>query len=129
MARLAPDDFALTTPSGWSVSSLLAHLSFWDNRHRVLVERWKEHGFEDSTIDSVAVNDALKPIFLAMDPQLAVRLCLSAAEAVDAEIEAISSELVQLIEASATHFRINRSFHRNDHINEIEQTLRAAKAE
>jgi len=123
VGRLSGEDLTRTTSSGWTVAALPVHLAFWDQRVLVLLRRWKEKGVGESPVDSEAMNDALKPIFLAVDPRAAMALCLAAAEAADAELETISADLVAAIEASPTHFRFNRSPHRNDHLNEIEALL------
>jgi hypothetical protein len=123
--RLSDADLALTTPYGWSVSALLVHLSFWDNRVLALLRRWKAIGIDESPVDSDAMNEALKPICLAMDPLKAIELCLAAAAAVDAELESVTPELYAAIEASPTHFRFNRGLHRSDHLNDIERLVGA----
>lgn len=122
--RLSDEDLARSTPDGWTIAALLAHLAFWDLRVLVLLRRWKEKGVDPSPIDADAVNDALKSMWLALDPRTAAELCLSSAEAVDAELETISSDLVEQIQASPTHFRFSRALHRNDHLNQIELLLR-----
>jgi len=121
--RLNDEDFARTTPGGWSVAALLAHLAFWDQRIVVLLHRWKENGVDESPVDSDMINDSLKPILLAIQPRAAVELCLSSAEAADAELENLTPELYEQIQASSNHFRFNRALHRDDHLNEIEQLL------
>ena len=118
--RLSDEDLARSTSDGWTVAALLAHLAFWDQRVLALLRRWKAKGVDESPVDPDAINDALKPLCLALDPRVAAELCLSSAEAVDAELEAITAELVAQIQASPTHFRFNRALHRNDHLNEIE---------
>lgn len=116
-------ELSRSTASGWTVAALLAHLAYWDQRILVLLKRWKEHGVDLSPVDADAVNDAIKPLCLALDPQAAVELCLSSAQAVDAELEAISAALVDEIQASPNHFRFNRALHRIDHLDEIERLL------
>jgi hypothetical protein len=128
VARLTPADFARATRSGWTISALLAHLAFWDNRVLVLLRRWKAQGVDESPIDPDAMNDALRPLFLAMDPEVAAQLCLSSARAVDADLETVTSSLAQEIEASSTYFRFNRALHRDDHLNEIENLLGAQRS-
>src|SRR5689334_6979796 len=123
VGRLRSEDFSLTAPSGWPIAALLAHMAFWDNRILALLRRWKAQGVDESPIDPDAMNEAMKPLLLAMDPRVAAQLCLSSAEAVDAELEALTPELVQAIEAGPTFFRFNRGLHRNDHLNEIERLL------
>ncbi len=75
----------------------------------------------------MAVNDALKVICHALEPRTAAQLALSAAEKVDAEFETLSDEFVnqieQHIEATSTQFRMNRSLHRDGHLNDIETLL------
>ena len=126
--RLSEADLHRTTSDGWSVASLFAHLAFWDQRVLVLLRRWKEKGVDESPVDSDAMNDALQPLCRALDPHTAVQLCLASAEAADAELETITSDLMAQIEASPTHFRFNRGLHRNDHLDQIERLLSAGSA-
>ena len=39
---LSDDDFAQTNPYGWTVSALLGHLAFWEQRMLVLLRRWQQ---------------------------------------------------------------------------------------
>jgi hypothetical protein len=129
IGALTEEDFGRTTADGWTVSALLAHLAFWDLRVLVLLRRWQTDGVDESPVDPHMINDSLKPLCLALDPPAAVELCLSSAQAVDAELEKISPDLVAAIEASPNHFRFNRGHHRHDHLGEIERLLgRAAPA-
>lgn len=124
---LSDQDFALCTSYGWTVAALLAHLAFWDQRLVILLKRWQETGFDPSPIDSAAINDTLKVLFQALDPRAAIELCLASAEAVDAELAALTPDLVKQIEehaqATSTPIRMNRSLHRNDHLKDIELLL------
>jgi len=122
--RLSDDDLALTTSYGWSVASLFAHMTWWDQRVLVLLRRWKEQGVDESPVDSQLINDALKPLCHAIEPRAAIRLCLASAAETDAEVVATSPELMAQIEASPNHFRLNRSLHRNSHIEDIEGLIR-----
>ena len=128
MHRLTDTDLALSTDYGWTISALLAHLAFWDQRVLLILRRWQEEGFDPSPIDSRAVNDSLKVICHALEPRTAIELCLFSAEAVDAELETLSPELVKQIEehaeATETQFRMNRSLHRDGHLNDIEALLK-----
>jgi hypothetical protein len=109
------------------VAALLAHLAFWDQRVLVLLRRWKDNGVDESPVDSQALNDALRPLLIAMDPRTSIRLCLTSARDVDAELENISPSLLERIEellrTTPTQFRVNRSLHRNGHIDDIEMLL------
>jgi len=124
---LSDEDFARSTHYGWTVAALLAHLAFWDQRMVVILRRWKEQGFDPSPIDSAAVNDALKVICHALEPRVTAGLALSAAEQIDAELEALTPDLFKQIEghaeATSTQFRMNRSLHREGHLNDIEALI------
>ena len=125
--RLTDTDLALSTEYGWTVAALLAHLAFWDQRVLVILRRWQENGFDPSPIDSTAVNDSLKVICHALEPRRAADLCLVSAESVDAELEKLSADFVKQIEehaeATETQFRMNRSLHRNGHLDDIDALL------
>lgn len=126
--RLSATDLALSTHYGWTVAALLAHLAFWDQRMVVILKRWKEEGFDPSPIDAAAVNDALKVICHALEPRAAIELALSAAKQLDAELEALTPDFVKQIEqhiqATSTQFRMNRSLHRDGHLDDIEALLK-----
>ncbi len=125
--RLTDTDLALSTHYGWTVAALLAHLAFWDQRVLVILKRWKEQGFDPSPIDAMAVNDSLRVICHALEPRTAIELCLSSAQSVDTELETLTSDLVKQIEehseATSSQFRMNRSLHRNGHLDDIEALL------
>jgi hypothetical protein len=121
--HLTDQDFTRTNSTGWTVAALLAHLAFWDQRIIVLLRRWKQEGVDPSPVDPDMINNALQPLLVALDPHKAVELCLSSAREVETEIETVSTELYEAIEAAPVHFRFNRALHRDDHLNEIERIL------
>jgi len=127
VSRLTDTDLALSTDYGWTVSALLAHLAFWDQRMSVILQRWQEKGFDLSPIDPEAVNDALREICHALEPRVAVDLALIAAEKLDSEFETLSDDFVKQIqehiESTSTQFRMNRSLHRDGHLDDIEALL------
>ena len=124
---LSDQDLARSTDYGWTVAALLAHLAFWDQRMIVILRRWMEEGIDPSPIDSAAVNDALKVVCHALNPRTAIELCISSAEAVDAEFDTLTPDLVKQLEehaaATETQFRMNRALHRNSHLDDIEALL------
>ena len=128
---LSEEDLTRSTDYGWTVAALLAHLAFWDHRMFVILRRWQEQGFDSSPIDSMAVNDALKVICQALEPRTAAQLAVSAAQKLDAEFETLSDEFVKQIEghieATGTQFRMNRSLHRDGHLNDIEMLLKQGR--
>lgn len=125
---LSDEDLACTTDYGWTVAALLAHLAFWDHRMSNILKRWQTEGLDPSEIDSGVVNDSLKVICHALEPHAAADLALSAAEKIDSELEALTEEYTRQLEehaaAANTQFRMNRSLHRNAHIDDIEALLK-----
>ena len=124
---LSSDDLTRSNADGWTVAALLAHLAFHDQRHLVLLRRWKAQGVDESPLDSHAINEAMKPLCLALEPSAAVALCLASAEAVDAEMETLTADLLAEIAASGSWFRPNRSLHRASHLGENERLLRQGR--
>jgi hypothetical protein len=127
VAGLSDDDLARTTDYGWTVAALLAHLAFWDYRMSVILRRWQEQELDESPIDSTAVNDALRFVCHQLEPRTAAQLAITAAQQIDSELETLSSGRVKQFEehaaATSTQFRMNRSLHRNGHLDEIEALL------
>ncbi len=127
VAHLAPADLARSTPDGWTVAALLAHMAFHDRRHLVLLQRWQAQGVGEAPLDVDTINNALKPIFLALEPKAAVEVCLTSAQAIDTALETVTPELLAEIQASGVWFRPNRSLHRNGHLDGIERLLRSGE--
>ena len=125
---LSEEDFARSTDYGWTVSALLAHLAFWDLRMSAILQRWQAEGLDPSLIDMMVVNESLKVICHAIEPRAAAELALSAAEKIDRELETLTGEQAKKIEehatATETQFRMNRSLHRDGHLNDIEALLK-----
>ena len=125
VSKLTEEELALPAGAGWTVAALLAHLAFWDYRALVLVTRWKKAGIGPSPIDVDGVNDAAKPLCLAILGHEAANLALNAAKAVDAELEHLPEDLKPEIDRLVQQgkFRLNRSIHRNEHLDQIEKVL------
>jgi hypothetical protein len=126
--RLSDEDLARSTDYGWTVAALLAHLAFWDQRMIVILRRWQQEGLDGSPMDAGVVNDSLRVICHALEPRTAIELCLSCAEAADTELATLTADFVQKLEEHAaiteTQFRMNRSLHRNAHLDDIEALLK-----
>jgi len=121
--RLTDADLAAELEEGWTVSAMLAHLSFWDRRMLVLIERWKREGVGSSEIDSDVVNGGNLPLWRAVEPRAALRLALESAEAVDREFEALPAENITKIIEIGVWFRFARAVHRNGHLDFVEAGL------
>ena len=110
---------------GWTIAVALAHLAFWDERRRILIRKWKQQGVAPSPYIEDIVNDSLIPLLLAIPPRKAADLSVLTAEALDKELEEISSEMITAIEALKEPNALNRGIHRKMHLDEIEVLLKA----
>ena len=123
--RLTDEELSLPLGNDWTIAVGLAHLSFWDQRSLILVRTWKKSGVvEPSPIDIDVTNDSLLSIWLAIPPRVAANLAVASAEKIDRELEEASSDLITKIESLGEKFRLYRSIHRKQHLDEIEEILR-----
>jgi mycothiol maleylpyruvate isomerase-like protein len=125
VARLSDTDLARPLEAGWTVAAVLAHVAFWDQRALILLERWQKagvaavpHGVNEADVDWI--NDAGKPLFLAMAPRRAAETAVAIAEAVDRAIESLPDEFVTRNAAAGTPVSLLRAEHRRQHLDEIE---------
>ena len=129
VARLTDADLARPMPAGWTVAAVLGHLAFWDQRILVLLDRWEQ---SPSAVPPAAreedvdwVNDATKPLLLAMSPRRAAEVTVTIAEAVDARVAALPDDLLARNKAAGSPLSMTRSVHREEHLDEIERVLGA----
>jgi hypothetical protein len=125
--RLSDEELSRPMPAGWTVAAVLAHMAFWDGRALALMNKW-DSGVAPSAADYEPVdvswlNDAAKPLCLALPPRTAARLALQLAEETDRRAEALSDELLAQIVAAGTPFNLSRASHRQEHLDEIERHL------
>jgi hypothetical protein len=121
--RLTDEELMFPIGNGWTIAVALAHLSFWDQRALFHLRKWKKEGVEPSPIDIDVTNDALLSLWLAIPPRKAANLAISSAEAIDRELAEASTELINAIVGLGEKFRLNRSIHRKEHLDEIEEFL------
>ncbi len=89
------------------------------------VERWGPDGrgtpphYSEEAIDWI--NDANKPIFLAIPPRVAGTIVVDAAEAADQSVAGLSDELLAETEAAGWIINPMRCEHRGEHLDELER--------
>ena len=128
VARLTDADLKRPLAAGWTVAGVLAHLAFWDQRAFILLDRWQREGVTPPPDDEASIdwiNDAAKPMFLALPPRRAAELAVAIAEATDRKVESLSDELVNRNAAAGTPVTLTRANHRREHLDEIERGLKA----
>jgi hypothetical protein len=127
VARLGDAELQRPMPGGWTVAAVLAHLAFWDERARLLFAAWQREGTAARAYDPAAVdwiNDAAKPLCLALPPRRAAELALAAAEAADRVVAGLPDALLAANAAAGTPVSPSRWDHRKEHLDEIEAALR-----
>jgi hypothetical protein len=123
--RITDEELSLPMWEGWAFAAAFAHLAFWDQRALVLMQKWKKTGVAPSPIDDDITNDALLPLCLVIPPRVAASLAVTAAAAIDLELEKASDNLITDIGKLGDRFRLYRSDHRKVHLDQIENLLRA----
>jgi hypothetical protein len=121
--RITDEELGLPMWEGWTIAAALAHLAFWDQRALVLMKKWKISGVASSPIDDDVTNDSILPLCSAISPRVAARLAVSAAEAIDFELENAGDDLITDIWQLGKKFRLYRSEHRKLHLDQIEGLL------
>ena len=120
-------DLAHPMEAGWTVATVLAHVSFWDLRVVACVDAWGPDGsgplptYHDDAVDWI--NDATKPLISALEPRVAARVTVEAAEAADQAVAGLSDELYATNESLGWLVNPDRADHRLEHLEEIEQVL------
>jgi hypothetical protein len=110
--------------NGWTVAQTLVHLAFWDLRQLALLKRWRRAGIDSSSVDVEIINEAVLGISAAVPLEVAGRLAVASAMAIDEEADRVSDDLRAAIVASGQERVLMRSLHRQEHLNQIEKTTR-----
>jgi len=126
--RITDEELSHQMWEEWTIAAAFVHLAFWDQRSFVLMKKWKKTGVAPSPIDDDVTNDALLPLCLAIPPRAAASLAVTAAEAIDLELEKASDDLIADIGKLGDRFRLYRCDHRKVHLDQIENILNARGA-
>jgi hypothetical protein len=127
VARVSDADLARPMPAGWTIAGILAHLAFWDQRVVVLLERWEQSPSDEPRVDDERdidwINDAAKPMMLALDPRRAAEQAVAIAIEADRRVAAMSDALIARNAALGGPLNLRRSEHRREHLQGIEAAL------
>lgn len=128
VGRLGDRELARPLEAGWTVAGVLAHLAFWDYRIVTLLDAWGADGrgtppraYDGAAVDWI--NDAGKPLCLALAPRDAARLAVEAARAADQRVAALSDGALAAIASAGNPISVDRAEHRREHLDEIERGL------
>ena len=125
VGRLYDAALGRAMPAGWTVAAVLAHLAFWDQRAVLLSEQLRRAAsvpqVDAGNVDWI--NDAAKPMQLALPPRRAATLAIDAARAADQAVATLSDELLAKNAAAGSPINPLRAEHRRAHLDEIEHAL------
>ena len=121
VARLGDEDLKRSLGGGWTVGFALAHLAFWDARQVAALQRMAQG--EAFPSEDLATNAALEAIADAFDPDAIGQAAVGAAQQLDAAVEALSPEQVDVLTGSGKSYAIDRAPHREEHLRQIEEAL------
>jgi len=117
--RLSDVQLTSVLPNGWSVAVTLAHLAFWDQRVIHVIVMAKKEGKVVRTELDIQLNDIIEPFLRAIPSAEAAKLVLSSAERLDQLLETCSPEMIDQLEKESPRW-VDRSLHRNSHLDDIE---------
>ena len=122
LTSLSDAELAKDTGNGWTVSTVLGHMAFFD---RMLVPRWdiyeKDGVFAELTPNHFdLINDAGAGDWLALAPRAAVAKCIEAAERAVARIDALPEKAVAVALETNRTALLDRMLHWNPHLDQIE---------
>lgn len=127
VSTLSEDSYRCPLSLHWTVASTLCHLCFWDQRALFLLKSWASGGtIEIPRLDAASVNSinqAVNHIALEVPGSAAGRIAVESATAVDPFVAQIGDELAQRIEAAGFERYLQRSLHRQEHLDKIRQAL------
>src|SRR5437868_2093604 len=112
VAKASDSDLAHPMPAGWTVSGVLGHLAFWDQRILALLDQWETKGIVpriEIAGDVDWINDAAKPMFIALPPRKAAEIAVAIAEAVDRRVAALSDKAIERNVAAGTPLSLDRA--------------------
>ncbi|OLC01055.1 MAG: hypothetical protein AUH30_01165 [Candidatus Rokubacteria bacterium 13_1_40CM_68_15] len=129
VSRASDQELATPMPSGWTVAAVLGHLAFWDQRIVVLLDTWQRAGAtavpsSESYDDVDWINDAGKPMLLALAPRAAAQLAVACAETADGRLAGLKDEFLTANVAAGGPVNVLRATHRKEHLDEIERALK-----
>lgn len=125
IARLSNEEMQTKVGEHWTVAIALAHLAWWDRRVMYVLDMTeKDRKLFIPEID-IFVNDLSLPLWAAIPPRDAARICIETSETLDKRLEEYSQELLEEIYNYNKRWAI-RALHRNEHLDEVDAALKTA---
>jgi Mycothiol maleylpyruvate isomerase N-terminal domain len=121
--RLSDAELRQPLEAGWTVSAVLAHMAFWDQRALTLIGKWQKAGVGPSAVDTDVVNEATRILCPAIQPRDAAELAVAFAGEIDRVIAGLTPEMLVAIQTKGTTVNLRRANHRRTHLDEFEKAL------
>ena len=126
IARMSDEDLRRPIGEHWTVAGILGHIAFWDGRALALADKL-ERGIPFSPSDTEPedvdwINDAARPLILAIEPRRLAELALRTAEDTDGRVASLPPGRMWPDDPESP---INplRATHRGEHLDQIEAVL------
>jgi uncharacterized damage-inducible protein DinB len=121
--RLSDEELSKSTGSDWTISITLAHLALWDQRVIFVIESARKNNKLHAPYYDYQLNDILTQTLRAIPAREAARMAITTAEKLDNELEQCSIQLLEEMK-EVNRRLIERSIHRNLHLDEIENAMK-----
>ncbi len=123
VARLTDKELLHPVGEHWTVAIALAHMVFWDRRVVYVLDRTEGDGKVFIPNLDIVLNDLSLPLWAAIPPREAARLCIEAAEECDHRLETYNPKLLDEIYETNKRLVV-RALHRNEHLDEVDEALK-----
>ena len=120
--RLSDAELQTRVGEHWTIAIVFAHLAFLDRRALYVLDATEHAGKVINPDFDIFVNDLALPLWAAIPPREAVRICLETAEELDKRLETYPPDLLELVRAEYKRY-LFRAYHRNEHLDEVEAAL------
>jgi hypothetical protein len=121
--RLSDDEMQTKVGEHWTVAIALAHLAWWDRRIMYVLDMTERDGKLFVPEIDIVVNDLSLPLWAAIPPREAARICIETSEMLDKQLEEYSPELLEEIFNYNKRWVI-RALHRNEHLDDVDTALK-----
>jgi hypothetical protein len=123
---MSDEDLGRSVGEHWTVAGILGHIAFWDGRVLALADKL-ERGVAFSPSDAEPedvdwINDAARPLILAIEPRRLAELALSTAEEADRKVASLPPERMWPDDPESPINSL-RASHRGEHLDQIEAAL------
>ena len=98
-ARLSDEELQTRVGEHWTVAIVFAHLAFLDRRALYVLDATERAGEVVNPDFNIFINDVALPLWAAIPPREAVRICLETAETLDRRLETYPPQPLELIRA------------------------------